>query len=174
MSTNLDSEPLAAGTRRAGGCTVTRSSAEETAALRRAVLRPHLTIEQMILAGDQNPNTAYLAVRAADENPVLGCVRLEPVACPWPEALQEPAQAPWQLRAMATDPAVRGKGLGRLLVEAAVQHVAQRGGDLLWCNARIGAEHFYMRLGFRPVTGHFAIPDVPEEHLGMVRRVLSS
>lgn len=156
--------------RRADHFVVERSSAQETASLRRAVLRPNLTIEQMAVAGDQNPDLTYLAVRVPDgDHAIVGCLRLEPVPCPWPAALQQPASAAWQLRAMATDPTVRGTGLGRLLVEAAVGHVLQRDGDLIWCNARVSAEQFYLRLGFRPVTGHFALPEVFEDHVGMVR-----
>ncbi|MBA3369604.1 MAG: GNAT family N-acetyltransferase [Geodermatophilaceae bacterium] len=173
MSAYVEPTLLPSGSGSTGGFVVTRSSAEETVALRRAVLRPHLTIEQMAVTGDRNPDTAYLAVRPADgDRTVVGCVRLEPVPCPWPQALQEPAHVAWQLRAMATDPGVRGTGLGRLLVEAAVEYVARRGGDLIWCNARLSAERFYLRLGFAPVTTPFPLPDVPEDHVGMVRRVL--
>lgn len=175
MSADIDAGSPAApttGLGESGGSTVTRSSAAETAALRQAVLRPHLTIEQMAIDVDQTPDTAYLAVRApASQAAIVGCVRLEPMPCPWPEALEVPARAAWQLRAMATDPAVRGTGLGRLLVEAAVEHVALRGGDLIWCNARVSAEDFYSRLGLRRVTGHFVVPDVPEDHVGMLLRV---
>ncbi len=156
------------------GLHVTRSSAEETAALRRAVLRPHLTIRQMTLVGDQGPDTAYLAVRAlAGNGALVGCVRLEPVPCPWTESIDVDTDNAWQLRAMATDPSARGSGVGRLLVEAAVNHVAERGGKAIWCNARVGAEGFYSRLGFRTVTDAFAIAEVSEDHVGMVRPVTS-
>lgn len=151
---------------------VARSSAEETAELRRAVLRPHLRIEEMALGGDQNPDTAYLCVRAVGRaGVVLGCVRLEPVSCPWNAELEVPGKAEWQLRAMATDPAARGTGLGRRLVQAAVGHVAAHGGDTIWCNARVSAEGFYARQGFRTVTDPFKVRDVPEAHVGMVRRL---
>ncbi len=156
------------------GLRVTRSSAEETAALRRAVLRPHMTIRQMTLAGDQDPDTAYLAVRAlAGNGALIGCVRLEPVPCPWADSLDVDTEHAWQLRAMATDPSARGTGIGRLLVEAAVNHVADRGGNAIWCNARVGAKAFYTRLGFRTVTGEFTVCEVPEHHVGMVRPVPS-
>jgi len=102
---------------------------------------------------------------------MLGCVRLEPVPCPWAADLDVAVAegASWQLRAMVTDPAVRGTGLGRLLVEAAVDHVATHGGDMIWCNARVTAQGFYARLGFRSVTERFVVDSVPEEHVGMVR-----
>lgn len=146
------------------------SSAEQTAPLRRAVLRPNNTIEQMIMPGDQTPETTYLAVRdSADDGLVVGCLRLEPVPCPWTLALTSESRSAWQLRAMATDPGMRGRGIGRLLVEAAAEHVSLRGGDLIWCNARVSAEGFYARLGFRTVTDPFAVSDVPEAHVGMVR-----
>ncbi|MBA3411446.1 MAG: GNAT family N-acetyltransferase [Geodermatophilaceae bacterium] len=172
MITDVGSGSMASASGQARTFAVTRASAEETAELRRDVLRPHLTIEQMAVPGDSNPDTAYLAVRVpTGARAVLGCLRLEPVPCPWPSAGRAAAgAAAWQLRAMATDPSVRGRGLGRLLVTAAVDHVARRGGDLIWCNARVSAEQFYLRLGFRRVTPPFALPDVPEEHVGMVLR----
>ena len=173
MSADIDAGSPGSSAGPTQGLRVTRSSAEETAGLRRSVLRPHQTIEQMAVDGDQNPETAYLAVRApSGHGGLVGCLRLEPVRCPWPEALDGPAHA-WQLRAMAADPAVRGAGIGRLLVEAAVDHVTQRGGDLIWCNARISAEGFYARLGFRTVTDRYVVPEVVEEHVGMALRVSS-
>lgn len=171
MSAHTADRTLAAGDKagKSEPFIVSRSSAEETAELRRAVLRPHLRIEQMALGGDQHPDTAYLCVRAMGRaGAVLGCVRLEPVACPWNAELDVPGEAGWQLRAMATDPAARGTGLGRRLVQAAVDHVGAHDGDLIWCNARVGAEGFYARLRFRTVTEPFLVDGTPEEHVGMV------
>ncbi|SHF74993.1 GNAT family N-acetyltransferase [Geodermatophilus nigrescens] len=83
------------------------------------------------LPGDDDPATVHLAARTADGR-VAGVVRLSPAPCPW----RPDARAPWQLRAMATDPAVRGTGAGRALVAAGLALVGDRGGDLVWCNAR--------------------------------------
>lgn len=173
MSTGIDrTGPESAATGVDPGLRVVRSTSEETAGLRRAVLRPNLELNQMTIAGDQNPDTAFLAVRVPSGNgDILGCLRLEPVPCPWADAIEEDPRAAWQLRGMATDPSARGTGLGRLLVEAAVSHVTERGGDLIWCNARVGAEGFYARLGFGTVTAPFSVRDVSEDHVGMVRSV---
>ncbi|RFU23049.1 GNAT family N-acetyltransferase [Geodermatophilus marinus] len=114
------------------------------------------------LPGDDDPATVHLAARAADGR-VTGVVRLAPAACPW----RPHARAPWQLRGMATDPAVRGSGAGRALVEAGLAVVAGRGGDLVWCNARVPAAGFYALMGFTTVTGEFDVPGIGP-HVGML------
>ena len=53
----------------------------------------------------------------------------------------------WRLRGMATAPEWRGKGAGSAVLTAVVAHVAEAGGGLLWCNARLGAVGFYERAG---------------------------
>ena len=53
---------------------------------------------------------------------------------------------------MATDPAVRGAGAGRALLVDGLDRVAARGGDLVWCDARVTAAGFYERIGFTVVT----------------------
>ena len=78
--------------------TVEEVPAEVTYDLRRAVLRPDGG--EITWAGDEDPATIHLAARSGDR--VLGVVRFSPAPCPW-----RPATAPWQLRGMATDPAVR-------------------------------------------------------------------
>ncbi|MGY1715240.1 GNAT family N-acetyltransferase [Geodermatophilus sp. SYSU D01106] len=117
------------------------------------------------LPGDDDPATVHLAARTADGR-VAGVVRLSPAPCPW----RPDARAPWQLRAMATDPAVRGTGAGRALVAAGLALVGDRSGDLVWCNARTGAAGFYQRLGFTVVTGEFDVPPIGP-HVGMLTAV---
>jgi predicted GNAT family N-acyltransferase len=71
------------------------------------------------------------------------------------------------LRGMATDPAVRGSGVGRLLVGDGLTRVARLGGDLVWCDARAVAAGFYERMGFTVVTEPYEISPIGP-HLGMV------
>lgn len=139
--------------------------AEATFALRQRVLRPHQSIAEMALAGDDDAATLHLG--AADETgQIVGTLRLEPVACPW---FPERADA-WQLRGMATEPRHRGRGVGAELVAVAVRHVASRGGGLLWCNARIPAEAFYAGAGFVATDHRWDDPQIGP-HVGMVREV---
>ena len=134
--------------------------AEVTYALRGAVLRPNGG--EIVWAGDEDPRTFHLAARSAD-GAVIGVVRFSPAPCPWREAT-----APWQLRGMATDATVRGSGAGRALVDDGLTRIAARGGDLVWCDARVTAAGFYERMGFAVVTEPFDKPGIGP-HLGMVK-----
>ena len=145
--------------------TVTEVPAEACHPLRRAVLRPDGG--QLSWSGDDDPATLHLAARTADRA-VVGVVRLSPATCPWRPAGSGPtARTPWQLRGMATDPAVRGTGAGRALVTEGLARVAARGADLVWCDARTGAAGFYERMGFTVVSDPFDKPGIGR-HVGMV------
>jgi predicted GNAT family N-acyltransferase len=139
--------------------TVDEVAAEVTHALRRAVLRPDGG--DVVWAGDEDPATFHLAARMPDGR-VVGVVRFSPAACPWRRA-----ERPWQLRGMATDATVRGAGAGRALMVAGLDAVAARGGDLLWCDARVAAVGFYERMGFTVVTEPYDKPGIGP-HLGML------
>jgi predicted GNAT family N-acyltransferase len=137
---------------------------EVTYPLRRAVLRPDG--RDLVWAGDEDPATFHLAARTGDL--VVGVVRFSPASCPW-----RAATTPWQLRGMATDPAVRGSGAGRALVVDGLARVAARGGDLVWCSARTTAVAFYERMGFSVVTEPYDKPGIGP-HVGMLIGVSSS
>jgi predicted GNAT family N-acyltransferase len=141
--------------------TVDEVPAALTYQLRRAVLRPDGG--EITWAGDEDPATFHLAARTTDDR-VVGVVRFSPAPCPW----RPLAAAPWQLRGMATDPAFRGSGAGRALVVDGLARVAARGGDLVWCDARVGAAGFYERMGFTVVTEEFEKPGIGA-HVGMLK-----
>jgi predicted GNAT family N-acyltransferase len=140
--------------------TVAQVPAEVTHPLRRSVLRPDGG--EITWAGDEDPATFHLAARTA-EGAVVGVVRFSPAPCPY----RSGATAPWQLRGMATDPAVRGTGAGRLLADDGLARVTARGGDLVWCDARVPVTGFYERLGFTVVSEPFDKPGIGP-HVGML------
>ncbi|MFD2091880.1 GNAT family N-acetyltransferase [Blastococcus deserti] len=143
-------------------------AAEETYALRGAVLRPDGG--EIVWPGDEDPETFHLAARTPAGS-VVGVVRFSPAPCPWPGAGGGViARSSWQLRGMATDPAVRGSGTGRALVVAGLTAVAARGGDLVWCDARVSAAGFYERMGFTVVSEAFDKPGIGP-HVGMVKNL---
>jgi predicted GNAT family N-acyltransferase len=143
-----------------GTITVDEVPVADTIPLRGAVLRPG---RPAAIDGDDDPATFHLAARTP-AGQVVGVVRFHPAPCPWrPEA-----RAPWQLRGMATDPVVRGTGAGRALVAEGLARVVARGGDLVWCDARVAAAGFYERMGFTVVTEEYDKPGVGP-HLGMLK-----
>jgi predicted GNAT family N-acyltransferase len=133
------------------------ATAEETYPLWRDVLR-----EGRNVAREPSPvGTVHLAARAPSGQ-VIGVVQLSPAPCPF----QPGVRAAWQLRGMATHPQARGQGVGRALIAEALRQVTGRGGDLVWCHARVSAAGFYARMGFRQVTGEYDKPGVGP-HVGM-------
>jgi predicted GNAT family N-acyltransferase len=68
---------------------------------------------------------------------------------------------------MATEPAIRGAGVGRALVVDGLARVAARGGDLVWCDARVTAAGFYELMGFAVVTEPYDKPGIGP-HVGML------
>ncbi len=82
--------------------------------------------------------------------------------------LDEPA---WQLRGMATAPDSRGTGLGRAVVAFIESDIrTTQSVRLLWCNARVPASRFYLKMGWQVVSEEFEIPTAGP-HVRMVKRL---
>ena len=119
--------------------------------LRHAVLRAGLPFDAARFDGDDEPDALHLA--ALHDGDVIGCATL--ISRPLDDA---PAR---QLRGMATDPAWRGRGAGRALLEEVHRHA---GTATLWCNARLPAVPFYQRLGWRIISDRFDVPTAGPHH----------
>jgi ribosomal protein S18 acetylase RimI-like enzyme len=141
-----------------GTITIEQVEAVDTYPLRAQELRQGRPLE---MDGDDAPYALHLAARI-DGDPIVGVVRFHPRDCPW-----RPGEGSWQLRGMATDPRVRGLGVGRALVAEGLARVAARGGDLVWCDARKDAVGFYERIGFTTVTEEYDLRPVGP-HRGML------
>ena len=141
-----------------GTITIEQVDAAATYPLRAQELRQGRPVE---IDEDDAPYTLHLAARL-DGGDIVGVVRFHPRDCPW-----RVGEGSWQLRGMATDPRVRGLGTGRALVAEGLIRVAQRGGDLVWCDARRSAVGFYQRIGFTSVTDEYDLRPVGA-HRGML------
>src|SRR4051794_11884594 len=106
-------------------------SAAETRLLRKEVLRPHQTLDEVGFAGDEVPGAAHFGAFVNGQMVATATVH--------------PEDDEWRLRGMATRAEFRGRGLGGELVQACVDHVRQAGGTRIWCNARLKAADFYRR-----------------------------
>jgi GNAT superfamily N-acetyltransferase len=131
---------------------------EQTRALRQALLRQHESIEQLA-AGE--PADAY----------AVGAFEGEQSA-PLAVGFVAPDGAPgsWRVRAMATAPQARGRGLGAAVLEQLVGHAREHGAARVWCNARTPARAFYERAGFRATSDEFELPPIGP-HFVMERRL---
>ena len=119
-------------------------AAQDTWPLRKRVLRPHQEGDAVVLGGDDDPRAAHLGARDADGT-IVGIATISPQDCPW-----APDRAgAWRLRGMATADELRGRGVGALVLDAAVRHARRHGAGLVWCNARVGALRLLRPRGLR-------------------------
>jgi GNAT superfamily N-acetyltransferase len=130
---------------------------ETTRPLRREILRPGAPTADVVYRGDDDARAAHGAAvdRSAGEA-VLAVGSVLPEAPPWAASRSDG----WRVRGMATRPSVRGQGLGRLVLDVLVGHVADHGGGLVWCHARTGALSFYRRAGFTTRGAVFDLPPI--------------
>jgi predicted GNAT family N-acyltransferase len=68
----------------------------------------------------------------------------------------------YQLRGMATLMEYQGFGVGKLMLQKAVQILKGKNITILWCNARIVAVDFYKKQGFQTFGKKFEISTVGE------------
>lgn len=66
----------------------------------------------------------------------------------------------FQLRGMATAAEAQGKGYGKLLLAEAEQLLKNKNIQILWCNARVSAHPFYLKMGYRIKGDVFEVPEV--------------
>ncbi|HEY2427392.1 MAG TPA: GNAT family N-acetyltransferase [Acidimicrobiales bacterium] len=143
---------------------VERVEAGATLALRQRVLRPHQTLAELASA-DENDDaeTAHFAV--IEDGDVIGTASVRRQAPPW--GSDGPA---WRLRGMATAEGRRSQGIGAAVLAAVIDRVRERGGGLLWCNARVPAVPFYQRAGF-VTRGESWVEPFIGPHVAMERTV---
>jgi GNAT superfamily N-acetyltransferase len=147
--------------------TVQPVTASATRPLRRRVLRPHQTLDELATEDALRREAAYFA--AVEGGEVVGVASLDREPAPW--SPHDPTA--WRLRQMATAESHRGRGIGSAVLQSVIGHVRERGGGLLWCTARTPAIAFYERAQFE-VRGQRWVDPVLGPHVAMHRFVPSS
>jgi len=66
----------------------------------------------------------------------------------------------YRLRAMATSPSVKGKQVGRQIIETSIEKLKSMGVELLWCDARLEATGFYEKLGLKMKGEIYNVPNI--------------
>lgn len=139
---------------------VVEIAARDTHDLRRRVLRDGSPNAQVIWDGDDLADTMHLAV------PIDGRIVAISTWLVAPDPIAPPLDS-IQLRGMATDPIVAGRGLGRALLDAGSSRAKAAGRERLWANARVTALGFYERAGWTTMGAifHTAETGLPHRHV---------
>lgn len=118
----------------------------DTHDLRRRVLRDGTPSDVVVWEGDDERSTFHLGVRDGSDLVAISTWMHRR----YPDL---PGDDGFQLRGMATDPAWRGTGVSRSLLEAGLERCRSAGATVVWARARVAAVSFYERSGFEG-TGH--------------------
>lgn len=134
---------------------VVELTAEETHALRAAVLRDHLDDKAVDYESDRVPGTFHLGVRDAQ-----GAVVAIATFTPEPAAVR-PGHTAVRLLGMAVAPAAQRSGLGRAIVDEGLRRLSRDGIEVCWANARSNALDFYRSMGFSVIGDEFQRVGLP-------------
>ena len=134
---------------------VCRVDPEATRPLRQRVLRPHQTIEEMVVPGETDPDAGFYAALADGEVVATGFVM---PAQPIPDQLDDGDT--WRVRGMSADPDRRGSGLGTMVLAELIAHARTHGAARVWASVRLPARSLYERFGFVPVSEVYELEQI--------------
>jgi GNAT superfamily N-acetyltransferase len=127
---------------------------EQAYPLRHKVLWPHIRNEEdCVIQQDGEAGAFHLGTFVSDQLVSVGS--FFPMHSPKITELRQ-----YRLRAMATDPALRGQHTGRILIEEALLRLKDQGEEVLWCDARLGAVPFYEKMGFSKLPEVYDVPNI--------------
>jgi predicted GNAT family N-acyltransferase len=135
--------------------------ANETIGIRKEVLRKNIDLPAQF-TGDHDVDTIHVGLY---DNDVLACA-----VSFMHENYMESNKKQYQLRGMTTKEIFQGKGFGKKLLEKSVEILKSKNTKIIWCNARVKALGFYVKLGFKTVGNEFDIPPVGG-HYVMIRHL---
>jgi GNAT superfamily N-acetyltransferase len=129
-----------------------------TYGLRRKVLREGRTDAEVSFPEDDRPGAFHLGAFTGGRLVAVGSFSPEPTPL-------RPGRRAVRVRGMAVDPDHQGRGIGRILLEEAVDRLRAGGVEVLWGNARDVALPFYVRFGMEAVGDAFVIPGIGSHHV---------
>lgn len=138
-------------------------SAEKILPLRRDILRPGYSLQESRFEGDLDANTFHLAL--FEENKIQAVATFMQNKNPLlPDSKQ------YQLRGMAVNHNLQGKGFGKAIFEKGEKLLRLKNIGYLWFNARKTAVDFYRKQGCRILGEEFDIPSVGP-HFVMIKKL---
>ncbi|NTU26805.1 GNAT family N-acetyltransferase [Bacillus tequilensis] len=140
--------------------------AEDTYDIRHRILRPHQSIEQCKFEQDHAEGSFHLG--AFYEGTLISIASFSPQNQPL--LTEFPS---YRLRGMATLEEYRDQKAGSTLIKYAVQNLADRGVQAVWCNARHHVKGYYAKLGWEELGEPFDIPGIGT-HIAMYKTLGTS
>jgi len=142
-------------------------ASKQTLTLRQRILRQKLKPQECYFPGDDDATTFHLGCKVDNqlmpeqqEDDLVGIVSM------YKRANDEVhSGCGYQIRAMASDERMRGKGVGLKLLVAAQSKAFDNGADYIWANARTAAVGFYQKAGYKVHGAEFEIPGVGPHYL---------
>ena len=126
--------------------------------LRHKVLRKGRPFDSCFYKEDRNASTVHIAAIIKDT--IVSCATF------YAEKNNHIAHKnSFRLRGMATEEKFRKKGFGKFLLKAVEKIITEKGGNNLWCNARIKAVPFYLSCGFKIIGQTFDIKDIGPHYM---------
>lgn len=114
--------------------------------MRHAVLRPHLTLEEMV---ESEPPCAH-AVGAFEDGELVAVGLIGPDGAP----------GAWRVRGMATAPEARGRGAGSAVLRTLLDQAWAGGAREVWASVRVPAQTLYKRAGFHVDSDVYEVPHI--------------
>ena len=128
--------------------------------LRQDVLRPGQPRERIDYPEDGNSGASHIGVVTR------GCIVGVASFYSEPAPANEMGEADIRLRGMAVRHDLQQLGIGRALLQSAIERLRATGARGIWCNARTSAASYYAKLGFIQFGEEFSLADI-----GMHRRM---
>lgn len=125
----------------------------DTLPLRKALLRPHLSLNECIYPGDDHSSSCHLG--AFVDETLIGIVSLYKKALP-----EQTSLCAYQFRALAIVETLRNKSYGLTLLHALEKYAVENGAQCVWANARLTACRFYRKAGYQIDDKEFIVEGV--------------
>lgn len=144
---------------------VLRISAQDTYPIRMQLLVPNHELKKAKFEGDEDEDISFHLGAFIDGKLVSVASFFYERNSLFPDLHQ------YQLRGMATLPDHRNKGLSQELLNMAFPIIKQNFCSIVWCNARISAQIFYEKVGFKKFNDNvFEIPEIGP-HILMYKQI---
>ena len=128
-------------------------TAKETHHVRHLVLRQNQPLSACIYPHDEDDFTLHLGVFIQSD--------LASIVSFYKEVSPDiSAKSQYRFRGMATLPDHRSKGYGSALLAYGENILKERNVEIVWCNARVSALPFYLKLNYTDLPHIFDIPGI--------------